>query len=68
LLENPGDLMNYCEWCNPEKYYIYGICENCLRECNPPLMDIVPMNTYKRYLSLIKNIKDTMEKKDVHSR
>lgn len=36
--------MNYCASCDPQYFVVYGYCPNCLRMCEPPLVDWLEMS------------------------
>ena len=55
----------YCKWCDPELFVIYGCCHNCKRQCNPPLVfdrktNICEDSSFK--FSHIKQVQDEYEK------
>lgn len=36
--------MNFCEYCNPDHYHVYGYCGNCGKKWHPPLNDYFDPN------------------------
>lgn len=32
-------MKNYCNYCDPKHFVVYGFCKNCKRKCNPPLYE-----------------------------
>ncbi len=57
-----------CQYCDPEKYVVYGICKACGNEINPSLIDFTQESFMDKFRRMSKDLQKNYKMKDFHAR